>query len=184
MAITRDARLLSRPHEVRFAGLRGDTYSMQQAGWQLAAEEDPYGGSVRLAMRHEKASLFAMTNSTRLDYYRFGDSILCFDIVLLHSVKDIVIYETMSRFEAIDAKPSLVSIERTSIDDFHIFARPLVRTQEIIVEPKDVSEALDLIKRLQSKELSEIRERQRARDRRGEIQASPQMKFHAQLLSA
>jgi hypothetical protein len=62
-----------------------------------------------------------------------------------------------------------------------IFAVPLVRTEEIIVEPQDVAAMLEQIRRMQSPEMTEIRQRERQRERQHE--AGPREVFHAQILS-
>jgi len=59
--------------------------------------------------------------------------------------------------------------ERTgAYEDLLLFATPKVRTEGICVEPDSVDECLQLIKRLQSPRLAEIRERDRQAEYRQE----------------
>jgi hypothetical protein len=83
------------------------------------------------------------------------------------------------KFVPIDAQPQVVPLTQQAhrLSAMDIFASPLVRTEEIIVEPQSVAECLEHIRRLQAPELAEIRKRNR------EDGAVQQRKFHAQILS-
>lgn len=184
--------LQSRPVEVDFCGWRSTTTQLQAAGWQLAAEQDMSRDVVRVVMRHPELRLYVLTEPRsswmhRDPFYR-GPDLFAGGLVArwVSSKMDCITVPDLDwgNFRAIDANPTWVA-ERKSIEDYNIFAAPMVRTEEIIVEPKDVQECLDLIKRLQAPNLAEIRERTRKQLRPGELipQASNQMAFHAQIMS-
>jgi hypothetical protein len=105
-----------------------------------------------------------------------------FRVVFMANDITVVTYDNLSQFSPIDAMPQFTMQERKSVDDFGIFATPLARTEEIIVEPETVMQLLEKIKAMQSPEQAAIRERNRSRERRmGEpIQ---RQQFHAQILS-
>ena len=53
-------------------GFRSDTYRLQQAGWEMAAEQDVRYDRIRLLMRHRDLRLYAVSDSVE---YRFRDSV-------------------------------------------------------------------------------------------------------------
>jgi hypothetical protein len=178
-------RVLSSPIPVWWAGFETTTTRLQQAGWSLSAEQDFPRYRVRLAMRHDGARLYAVSRWVDADFqsyhtdpgYRrefpgFQIAFMAPEIEVLRMVDD------LSAFDPIDAYPQIATTDIKRIEDFGIFATPLARTEEIIVEPKDVMQLLDEIKRLQAPGQADIRRRERSR---GEV--SQRQQFHAQILS-
>jgi hypothetical protein len=53
---------------LHWAGWETNTARLQQAGWQLSAEQDFYGNRMRIALRHEGMNLMAMTPSFDFHY--------------------------------------------------------------------------------------------------------------------
>lgn len=183
-----DARLLSRPCDVYFAGFRSDTHRLQQAGWQLSAEQDIRMRAIRLAMRHEGAQLYAMTSAVPYDFFEdanhYGHRLPEFQVQHVSSRMTVQLMESQFNFRPIDATPQYTEIKRRDIEDFGIFAVPLARTEEIIVAPETVADLLDKIKRMQAPELTAIRERNRRRHEPGTVaDAMPETTFHAQIVS-
>jgi hypothetical protein len=93
------------------------------------------------------------------------------------------VMDDFSKFKQIDAAPQYTNAEIKEIDDFGIFAVPMTRTEEIIVEPADVYTLLEQIKKMQSPEQAEIRKRNRRRDSEGHSEISQRQNFHAQIIS-
>ncbi len=176
-----DFRLLSRPHRVIFAGFESTTTRLQQSGWKLAAEQMIHDGQIRLALRLGDAGLYMIADQQ--GYGFFGDheraEILTFHIRHCSSKMVINLHESIFNFKPIDAMTQMTTAPRKDIEDFGIFATPLVRTEEIIVEPQSVAECLELIKKMQAPELAAIRKRN-ADEYRQPIQRQT---FHAQILS-
>ncbi|PVY34576.1 hypothetical protein C7413_107112 [Paraburkholderia silvatlantica] len=144
---------------------------------------------VRIAMRHSDLRMRGFTNSVAVDFFartHYGagglDRPLDFSIVHMASDLHVVVHDNFASFSPIDAMPQFSSVERKCIDDFGIFATPLARTEEIIVDPHDVMALLERIKDLQRPEQAAIRERNRGRERRAD---DPRQRtaFHAQILS-
>jgi hypothetical protein len=188
-------RMLSRPARVYWAGFESDTLRLQQAGWELAAEEDIPYDRIRLLMRHQNMKLYALSAYTdycfQREAYTRGDVPLIFNVVCaaprmeVHRMAEVGV-SSFEAFRQVDAMPQMVSGEIKSIEDFRIFATPLVRTEEIIVEPQSVSAMLERIRELQAPEQKALREKQRlAAAREGLIvgDSRPQQRFHAQIIS-
>lgn len=134
-------------------------------------------------MRHRDLDLRAITEVVSFNFFeRYRGLALDFRVVRMASNFHVVIYDNLSAFSPIDAYPQFTTTEQKNIDDFGIFATPLARTEEIIVEPETVMSLLEKIKTMQSPEQAAIRERNRYRERQiGEpIQ---RQQFHAQILS-
>ncbi len=184
-----DPRLMSEPAEVIFAGFRSDTRSLQQAGWQLSMNQDIYGHRIQLAMHHPGAGLYMLADEVRYHFIDSGRESSFqqsypqpIRFIIRHCSSKIMVQVMMdfAQFRPIDAEPQYITSERKTIEDFKIFASPLVRTEEIIIEPQSVAECLDLIRKMQSPELAAIRKRNAQRDREQPIN---QQNFHAQVIS-
>lgn len=182
-------RLLSPAMEIEWAGWSSTTSRLQQQGWKIAAEEDVvYDRRCRLALSHDAQRLHAVTAWESMPYQaditymtgmhgvpwpRFRVAYMAADI---RGIK--VQGLTFEGFQPVDAYPQVVDQEIKSIQDYKIFAAPLARTQEIIVDPEQVGRLLELIHESQLAKQADIR----ARDRREE-EAIPRQQFHAQILS-
>ena len=180
-----EPRLLSAPHRVLFCGFESSTPKLQQAGWQLSVNYSEYGHRMQLAMQNKEFGGYMIADSLEHDRFRPMDPGERLTFVVRRVNADVLIYRgdygmSFAEFEPIDARPQYVTTERKSIKDFNIFASQLVRTEEIIVEPKDVAECLELIRKMQAPELQAIRERNATRDF---MQPSNQTQFHAQIMS-
>lgn len=177
--------IMSQPHEVRFAGFTSTTTQLQQAGWRLAAEQDIYRDSLRLLARHDNAGLYLVADQVGLNYFQFAQrpERLVFHVsYVARALECLRVDFPFDAFKSIDAMPQVVPMNRQRIEDFEIFATPLVRTEEIIVEPQSVAECLELIRKMQAPELAQIRKRNQYRE--GErAPAVNQTNFHAQIIS-
>lgn len=183
-----DRRFLSERHTVRFLGFESNTFRLQQEGWALAAEQDFERGTINLALHHQGAGLYMLGREQGFNYHRAvglalhrDQHALVFDIVRCST--KISITEVSYRppmWEAIDATPCFVDTPIRSMSDMGIFNKPMVRTEEILIEPSSVAECLDLIRRLQVPDLAEIRKRNARRD---SAEIARRETFHAQILS-
>lgn len=185
-----DQFVLSRPAEVFWAGWRSTTTALQQQGWQMAAEQDFASFSLRVAFRHRDLKMYMVSERIRdIDYFEVHRGSMP-TIYIAHAASrlDMVIHETqMPRYEPVDAYPQFVERKIVSMDDLKIFAPPLVRTEELIVDPQTVDEMLQKIREMQAPEQQRIRAKQRLEAARyadpGVIEPRTQQKFHAQILS-
>src|SRR5258706_8252287 len=153
-----DYRILSQPTDVWWAGFRATTIQLQQAGWELAAHEDVHYGRLRLLMRHQGMRLYALSREKTFDYFRnhsygfrsYDETPFSFEVTqAAHDIQMMRMPDVLSAFRQIDAIPQVVPTEIKSIDDLKIFATPLVRTEELIVEPANVAAMLEGIREMQ-----------------------------------
>jgi hypothetical protein len=190
MAHLSNTRLLSQPCEVLWAGFRSNTYVLQQAGWELAVEQDFSGLRLRLLIRNRDMQLYAVSDASSFDFYRNAHEHLSrpvFHIVQASStmqLAQIVGFAPSFSFKQFDAAPQFSAMRYDNIEDLGIFAAPLVRTEELIVEPADVSALLEQIRRMQAPGQAEIRAKQRTRECTDRIpDARPMTRFHAQIIT-
>lgn len=161
-----DQRILSAPHEVYWAGFRSTTTEMQQNGWKLAVEFEPYRLMYRLMFTHEMMRLYALTAQEHIESgaHGFGTMHGCVPFRVCYaaaSFETLRINTDLSNFRAIDAVPQMVNTKITKVEDLNIFNVSLKRTEEILVDAADMSviEHLEAIKAMQSEEQKIIRER-------------------------
>ena len=196
-----ESRLVSEPQRVVWAGFETTTPRLQQAGWEIAAEQDFTCDGCRLVFRHRDMQCIAITNTVRFyDLARMThlepqrrfyaepgrDWALTFHVVRMsHGIQMALYDDNRPNFKLIDAQSQFVKREYVNLEDMGIFATPLVRTEELIVEPDQVSAILEKLREAQVPEQAAIRARQRQRESREGMQvgAEPQTRFHAQILS-
>lgn len=142
---------------------------------------------VRLVLRNQRAQMYGITDGVGVDFFRYAHEDMPLEFRIIHMANRVTVQVVgdFSDFRPIDAAPQFVTTERKDLEDFNIFATPLVRTEEIIVEPKTVESLLAEIKKLQDPEQAAIRARQRMRENREgmRLDAIPRQRFHAQILS-
>lgn len=185
-----EKRLISQSYEVHFAGWKSTTARLQQEGWRLSAEQSHMNNSVRLALWFEPCNTYAVTEYVPYGFFHDDGRYSMmrdrpppvFRVARFASDFIAQVCDGFKDFEAIDARPQMHEIRNESIKDFNMFAAPLVRTEEIIVEPETVADLMSKIRRLQGPELAAIRERNRLAAARGDYTQDRQ-KFHAQILS-
>lgn len=183
-------KVLSRPAEVWWAGFRSDTYRLQQEGWEIAADEDVQYGRIRLILRHRDMRLYAICNELSYEYQRMhnveGGPPLVFRVQCAAPEINIRFIPSVGmmqwdQYRQIDAQPQVMQQEQIkSLDDFKIFATPLTRTEELIVEPETVAAMLEKIRQMQAPEQQRIR---KDASRRSGADAQPRQTFHAQIIS-
>jgi hypothetical protein len=181
-------RILSRPLRLHWAGWETNTARLQQAGWQLSAEQDFYQDRMRIAMRHQGMNLMAMT--PRFDFrfqeaaldYRYLESV---PLQVVHAMgREVFVQEHGTvdwMFKDIDALPAISHNKITKLEDLAHFAAPLVRTNEIIIPEESVGSLMERILELQQPARTE-RLKEQMRSPEG-LAVVPQQKFHAQILS-
>lgn len=181
-------RILSQPVKLHWAGWETDTYRLQQAGWELSAEENIASMSMRLVMRHEQLGMIGQTLTTTWDYERmlrkgywgnYEDTPEAY-MQVRHMGRQIVIHDHgPMNFHPIDAQPQLTNHSVTSLDDLAHFAKPLVRTQALVLPEPDVDALLSMIlEKQQAAKTSYFRDMIAK-----EGHAMPAHTFHAQIIS-
>lgn len=181
MARLSDRRVLSPICEVVWCGWRTTTLHLQQAGWEIAVEGYNYDFTTRLLLRHRMLDLYGVTKPVELHRFDMRNTRgPVFEVVNMTSKLSVVLPQPAFDFRQIDARPQMAEFSTQEISGFNIFATPLARTEEIIVDPQDVSAMLEQIRSMQAPAMKEIRDRDRRRDRE---QPAEREIFHAQILS-
>ncbi len=184
-----DRYILSRPHPVHWAGFRSDTRTLQQAGWEFSASQRYETDSVGLVMRHGVMGIHAVTNVVpNMMYDLHPQALQQFHINYLTDRSIEFHYTNMPDWlpscEPVDMQPQIVEVK--SIEDMHLFAGCLARTNEIIVDPDDISAMMDRILDLQKPGVQEHYEKvlREGRDAHSVVRrAGPRQQFHAQIIS-
>jgi hypothetical protein len=190
IAVSGHHRILSEPVRLHWAGWESDTRRLQQAGWAISAEQDIPGATMRLAMRHEGCHIQGLTDRVPWSYMQETDFRVRPPLVLpvrfMASRFHVELIETPSicSFRPIDAQPQFTRSEIRSLDDLAHFAVPLARTQEIVLPEESVPELLERILKLQQPARTDrIRRQLREEAEVMRVDAIPQQRFHAQILS-
>lgn len=162
---------ISPPCRVIFAGLEGDTFSMSRQGWDIAVEEDPYRGNIRLLLNHKQAGLQGMAENRggffAPDWRMRGGDLPIFFVSRMAGGMRVVTNSIRSfeNYSLADMTPSFAMVEEVEIARLPLFAeakRP--PAEELIVDPATVSELLDRIRSQQAPIQKDIRERARRRE--------------------
>lgn len=184
-----DRHILSRPHPVLWAGFRSDTRTLQQAGWEFSASQQYENDNVGLVMRHGVMGIHAVTDTVpNIMYDRHPQDIQQFQINYLTDrgirYRHFQMPPWLPTCKPVDMIPQLVEVK--SLEDMQLFAGCLARTQEIIVDPDDVSAMMERILTLQKPGAQEYyAEQLRKMQEPGQIvkDVRPQQQVHAQIIS-
>jgi hypothetical protein len=184
-----DRHILSRPHPVLWAGFRSDTQQLQQAGWEFSAKQMYERDEVGLVMRHGVLGIHAVTNTVpNIMYDMHPQAVQQFHVQYLtdRSIK----YQSytpppwVQNCKPVDMRPQLVEVK--SIEDMQLFAGCMARTNEVIVDPDDVTAMMDRILDLQKPGAQAHYEKvlRESRDGYGVVPGvGPRQAFHAQVVS-
>lgn len=161
-------RISSPKTKVLWAGWESDTFRLQQAGWQVSAEQDVASMNCRFAFKNANCRIYGLTNlvnyADMYDAYRDGNfhrQLPPLIIQYMASRMEIRLYDDLSKMQPIDTQPNLlINEEYKNIEDFMIF-RPIGKANEIIVAPQEVSQMLDLIIKQQNPKQKDLREKKR-----------------------
>jgi hypothetical protein len=199
-----DRFLISAPHRVLWGGFETTTTRMQQAGWRISCQQDAWRDGARLALINDELRMSGITDS--VSYYHLAQMnmsrpelrilptdrrewFLTFHIIRMNHQMTVGHYdEDRTSWYAVDAMPQIDCRRVDRLEDFAIFAQaPMVRSNEIIVDPSDVNQLMEQIIKLQKPEQEALRQKARLRESREgyELEEKPVQRqtFHAQILS-
>lgn len=175
MSFPNDIRMLSPETPVRFAGWESTTWKLQQAGWEISAQQDCHlNYNLRLAIKHPVLQMYGITNTLDMDFFRrqimtFANPYRYegppFEVVQMAHDLRIMVYDNLTDFQPIDATPQFIENKVTCMEDLNIF-KTLTRTKEIIVAPENVDEVLNMALGFQSQKQKELRGKKRKNYRR------------------
>lgn len=189
MARYSEHRLLSRPVELHWAGWRSDTLALQQCGWDIAVEFEPFYMRYRLLLHHEMLDLHCLTEAREIDSRETQNwKLPPFRVLGVGRRLEVLrVSEDMNlaKFDVIDARPIMMETKIERAEDFNIFYTPVrIRNEQVLVDKADMTviEHLEAIKRMQSAKQRELREKlQRAPAERPE-RGTPRLHLVAQLV--
>lgn len=175
------ARLLVNPRSrVIFAGWRTDTATLGRSGWRVSIQENYEYACFEMMLEHSEANLImhARANQHPMNFKIDQEAGVVmqsgmrrefdgpdFSVVrVFPRDPHLKVYHSMSVFEEwSETKPTMINREQYTPWDFPVFMKkgdPLP-APELIVEPQDVMQLLEQIKRMQAPEQATIRERRR-----------------------
>jgi hypothetical protein len=183
-------RVTSRRCPVFFAGFKSDTATLQNNGWDLSMEQlnnfAHARSELRLAMRHEKAGLYALSAPVAWDQrreYAYQTSMrepgyvhqtalgadwdysLTFQIIYVGSNArfQIIPQSRAMFFQPIDAFPAVEQVQELDFDQAIPFRTISAEAPELVVDPDKVGQIMELILKAQSPKQAEIRQETRRR---------------------
>jgi hypothetical protein len=186
------------PIEVRMAGWRSDTYTLQREGWQLSAAQRMDNMTLQLALKFPGGGHY-VTNVVDLYYFKTGqDRMDMLKHLALqvpgdsshHAVPSsrVILHEGLSvrdfdHFKPIDATPFHMNVEKDhKLEDLVVF-RPLP-TSEIVIAPATVPQLMDQILELQDPKMKALIEEDRKREARKNLdRPSHKVENHCQIIS-
>lgn len=180
----------SAPIKLHWAGWETDTLSLQQAGWQVSAEQDPQRDRMRIFMQHEGMMMQAMTDNIN---FRYREALVDFSGLYVNSLNIPVqaigrsitfqMHGTVSiKPQPIDAYPQMRHQEVHRMEDLVHFAPLLTRTNEIILGEAEVPDMLaEILKRQDPARQARLKASLRE-DRMG-MAVMPRQQVHAQIIS-
>ncbi len=185
---------LSRPVQIFWDGWESNTLKLQQAGWEFSAEQDMTMHGVRLFMRNSRCEMYGSTGYVNMDLFeahrdpRYLNS-MRFQVGHMASRLTAHISDGPIEMAApVDMQPVMTTWgEIKTLDEFGIFAVPLVRTEGIYLDEASVPKLMETILEAQDpakKKYFEDKVReQRQPGATSPIGYEPRQKFHAQIIS-
>ncbi len=185
---------LSRPVRIRWDGWESNTLKLQQAGWEFSVEQDMSMHGVRLFMRNSRCEMYGSTSTISMDLFeahrdpRYLDS-MHFEVGHMASRLTVQVHNEYPLTAApVDMQPVITTWgEIKTLEEFGIFAVPLVRTEGIYLDEASVPKLMETILEAQDpakKKYFEDKVReQRLPGATSPIGYEPRQKFHAQIIS-
>lgn len=180
-------RVISRPMRLHWAGWETTTSRLQQAGWEVSAEQDFSRNTLRMAVRHPQWGAMGITDLAEYDFYREayhsgpGQMSAPYDAHMrVRMGKEVNIHSMeVPGFQPIDAMPQIVHSRITRLGDVACFAPSTALTAPFVLPEEDVDQLLARILEKQQAAKTDYFRDLLAR----EGQILPRHKFHAQIIS-
>jgi hypothetical protein len=174
-----DPLLLSPPIPVEWCGFESDTRRMQACGWEFAVNQDVMRREVEFIARHRRLATFLVgrlrdddIRQRSLVYFRQelvgfkGPPLQFTSLTQERNTQFVHLQSSIDDFTRVDMNSEYTTIQeqRWNGDTIDLFRKWAPKSEEIIVAPETVADLFERIKKMQSPELAEIRERNRKRD--------------------
>lgn len=202
--------LYNLPINVHFAGFVATTTQLSREGWDLSLSEMRlvYDGrhALQLALRQgsREKGLYMLSQPLQLDpmrlYSNSRDShefqmnyqrmIVETGFHIAYAVNEISVrlaqparmMNAFDTFQAFDPSPTIRE-EEFSVKDFKFFKTHIEEPKELIIDPSQVHQMLELILKSQSTQQKQIRDNERREEYLGLSRVKPAHTVHAQLIS-
>jgi len=176
-------RILSRPVKLHWAGWETDTARLQQAGWQISADQRFDRDTMQIAVSHMGGARGVSEISAWRCAERYPWDERPMEASLSMRLAQQVKFEHFGAgfpsFSAVDAMPQLRECQIKTLDDLAHFAPQMVRTEQLLVPEESVDDLLSrILEKQQAAKTAYFRE-QMAR----EGAALPQHRFAAQIIA-
>lgn len=157
---------------VYFAGFESDTLRLQREGWQLSYSQqlNSYERVFRLAMKHEKAGVYAISSPTIINMDTIMRNGSCapdwLHFNICHMSNDFrvrILPMPQVAFQAFDAIPQFEDTKEFSFEEFVPFKPLNSEAPEIFLDKKTAAELIDLAIKKQEPKQAQIREENRKR---------------------
>lgn len=185
-----EQRVLSQPIRLHWAGWESDTFTLQRAGWQLAAEQDVYDNALQVFLKHPMLKTTGISDRIEFKYlqdYRFGKDYFRNIVLNCNLSSGHMIYETslpsIAAVQAIDATPSFIEIQRMRLEDAEFFRTIDTNIQQVTLEKATLAEVLDFALQKQKPRQDEIRRALLKRDHLEKIGRNTELKAELRLVT-
>lgn len=180
-------RMMARPVEVHWAGWRSDTYSLQQAGWELSMDQDYRRNYMRMVIRHQEHGLIGQTNNIPIEHLIAGR-----EPYYLHAPRHVWQMQHMGRtimvndiaayanFKAVDATPYLEMKQPQSLEDLVPFPGVTTRSEMLVLPSASVD---DLLREILERQDAERLIYNKDAIQRERFEDGPHTRVHAQIVS-
>ncbi|KKN37415.1 hypothetical protein LCGC14_0763630 [marine sediment metagenome] len=183
-----EPRILSQPIQLHWAGWRSDTFTLQRAGWQLAADQNIELEYLRLFLNHPTLRLSGTSALRKFDFFRMKDLsqrdfIRSLDLSVQLASEYRISEESVSMVMPIDAKPTYTEIEMQSLEDAKFFRTINTDIQQVTLEKATLAEVLDFALQKQKPRQDEIRRELLKRDHLEAIKRDSELRAELRLVA-
>lgn len=165
-------RMLSPDVDVYWMGWRSTTHELGRYGWDLSAHEQPRDNRIQIAIRHNQAGIYGMSDTVRHRYHddwarKYYDgngmtnSPLSFRMTLAHSIAIHNAGLPMTLWEPVDPLPTVQLMDIQRIEDLRIFRTIPSGEKDIILPPPSFDQILQMALDHQAPKQKELRQKGR-----------------------
>ncbi|KKK63198.1 hypothetical protein LCGC14_2996690 [marine sediment metagenome] len=190
MNLENSPRILSQPIQLHWAGWRSDTFTLQRAGWQLAANQDIEFNKLRFFLKHPGINICGTSQSIDFDYLRsvhLGERDYLRDIILPCQLASEYIIDEVGcvpySVQAIDATPTYTEAKMISLKDAKFFTTVNTDIQQVTLEKATLAEVLDFALQKQKPRQDDIRRELLRRDHLESIKRNTELRAELRLVS-
>jgi len=176
---------------LHWAGWRSDTFTLQRAGWQLAAEQNIELEYLRVFLKHptlhcsgasnwlRKFDFFCAKDLSQRDFVRG----LNLEVRLASEYRINEVGMVPCSVQAIDATPTYIETKMTGLEDAKFFRTIPTDIQQVTLEKATLAEVLDFALQKQKPRQDEIRRELLRRDHLETIKRDTELRAELRLVA-